>query len=202
MPQQPSSLPATEPDTIRHLTYVAIFTEDSVHMSDDVRNNRSTLAAIALFALVVLLIGWDLYVDYGEGASLWHLAFESFIFLVAVAGVVLMWLQLDRTRTDLVEARVEAEQWKKESSELIQGLGVAIERQFERWQLTKAEAEVGLFLLKGLSHKEIAKIRETSERTVREQSRALYRKSSLAGRSSLSAFFLEDLLLPHSKRTE
>jgi DNA-binding CsgD family transcriptional regulator len=169
-------------------------------MSDDVRNNRPTLAAIGLFALVVVLIGWDLFVDYGEGASLWHLTVESFIFLVAVSGMVLMWRQLDRTQSDLVEALVETEQWKKESSELIAGLGVAIEHQFERWQLTKAEAEVGLFLLKGLSHKEIAGIRETSERTVREQSRALYRKSALSGRSSLSAFFLEDLLLPHADR--
>ena len=166
-------------------------------MSDDVRNNRPTMAAIALFAVVVVLIGWDLFVDYGEGVSLWHLTFEFAIFLVALSGMVLMWWQLDRTRSDLVEALVEAEQWKKESNELIQGLGVAIEHQFERWQLTKAESEVGLFLLKGLSHKEIAGIRQTSERTVREQSRALYRKSGLSGRSSLSAFFLEDLLLPH-----
>jgi DNA-binding CsgD family transcriptional regulator len=166
-------------------------------MSDDVRSNRPTLMAIALFAVVVVLIGWDLFVDYGEGVSVWHLTFEFAIFLVALSGMVLMWLQLDRTRSDLVEALVEAEQWKKESNELIAGLGAAIERQFERWQLTNAEAEVGLFLLKGLSHKEIAGIRQTSERTVREQSRALYRKSGLSGRSSLSAFFLEDLLLPH-----
>ena len=171
-------------------------------MSDDVRDNRSTLTAIGLFGIVVVLIGWDLYVDFGEGASLWHLAIEFFMFFVALSGVVLMWRQLDRTQSDLVEALVEAEQWKKESSDLIQGLGVAIDRQFERWKLTKAEAEVGLFLLKGLSHKEIANIRQTSERTVREQSRALYRKSGLTGRSSLSAFFLEDLLLPHPHRNE
>ena len=75
---------------------------------------------------------------------------------------------------------------------------MAIERQFERWNLTTAEADIGLLLLKGLSHKEIADLRKTSERTVREQSRALYRKSSLSGRSSLSAFFLEDLLLPRT----
>lgn len=170
-------------------------------MSDDVRNNRSTLAIIALFGVVVVLIGWDLYVDYGEGASVWHLAVEFFVFLVAVSGIVLMWRQLDRTRSDLVEAKIEAEQWKKDSSELIQGLGTAIENQFKRWNLTEAEAEVGLFLLKGLSLKEIATIRQTSERTVREQARALYRKSGLSGRSSLSAFFLEDLLLPRSDRS-
>ena len=56
--------------------------------------------------------------------------------------------------------------------------------------------KVGLFLLKGLSHKEIAEVRQTSERTIREQARAVYRKSNLSGRPALSAFFLEDLLLP------
>ncbi len=171
-------------------------------MSDDVRNNQSTIAAIVLISVVVVLIAWDLYIDFSEGASTWHIAVESFMFLIAATGVVLMWQQLDRTRSDLVEALVEAEQWKQESSELIQGLGVAIEQQFKRWNLTSAEAEVGLFLLKGLSHKEIASIRHTSERTVREQSRALYRKSGLSGRSALSAFFLEDLLLPHTDRVE
>ena len=51
-------------------------------------------------------------------------------------------------------------------------------------------------MLKGLSLKEIAALRSTSERTVREQARAVYRKSGLSGRSALAAFFLEDLLLP------
>jgi DNA-binding NarL/FixJ family response regulator len=62
--------------------------------------------------------------------------------------------------------------------------------------LTPAEAQVGVLLLKGLSHKEAAEVRNTSERTVREQARSLYRKADLAGRSELAAFFLEDLLLP------
>jgi DNA-binding CsgD family transcriptional regulator len=168
-------------------------------MSNDLRSNRSTLTAIALFMIVVVLIGWDLYIDFGEGVGVVHLAVEFFVFAVAVAGTVLMWRQLDRTQTDLVGALVQAEHWKKESRDLIQGLGVAIEHQFERWNLTAAEAEVGLLLLKGLSHKDIANLRQTSERTVREQSRSIYRKSGLSGRSSLSAFFLEDLLLPHAE---
>jgi len=166
-------------------------------MSNDVRNNRPTIAAIVMFGAVVVLIGWDLWVDFSEGVGSWHLFVESLVFVVAVGGIVLMWRQLDRTKTELVEARVEAEQWKKESTELLQGLGAAIERQFGRWGLTDAEAEVALLLLKGMSHKEIANLRRTSERTVREQGRAVYRKSGLGGRSSLAAFFLEDLLLPH-----
>jgi DNA-binding CsgD family transcriptional regulator len=167
-------------------------------MSNDVSGSRSTLAAVILFAIAVLLIAIDLYIDFVEGVGLFHLIAELFVFGVAIAGTVIMWRQYDRTRSDLAGALVEAAHWKNESKELIQGLGVAIEHQFERWNLTAAEADVGLLLLKGLSHKEIANIRNTSERTVREQARTLYRKSGLAGRSSLSAFFLEDLLLPHT----
>ncbi|MEE4298884.1 MAG: LuxR C-terminal-related transcriptional regulator, partial [Pseudomonadales bacterium] len=71
----------------------------------------------------------------------------------------------------------------------------AIEAQFRGWGLSTAEAEIGMLLLKGLSLKEIAALRETSERTVREQARAVYRKAGLAGRAELSAYFLEDLLV-------
>jgi DNA-binding CsgD family transcriptional regulator len=167
-------------------------------MSDDIQDRRSAVAAIALFAAIGLLIVWDLTVDYDEGASWRHVGIELLVLIVSAGGIGLLWHQLKRTQTDLTQALVEAEQWRRESHELIQGLGVAIENQFTRWQLTKAEAEVGLLLLKGLSHKETAEVRQTSERTVREQARALYRKSGLSGRSALSAFFLEDLLLPQS----
>ena len=51
-------------------------------------------------------------------------------------------------------------------------------------------------LLKGLEHKQIAAIQGKSERTVRQHAIAVYKKSGLGGRAELSAFFLEDLLLP------
>jgi DNA-binding CsgD family transcriptional regulator len=47
--------------------------------------------------------------------------------------------------------------------------------------------------------KEIADARGTAERTARQQALAVYRKAGLGGRAELSAFFLEDLLLPSSK---
>ena len=169
-------------------------------MSDDVFSSRSSLAAVISFAVAVVLIAIDLYIDFVEGVGPIHLVAEIFVFVVAIAGTIIMYRQLDRTRLHLAGALVEAEHWKKESSELIQGLAVAIEHQLDRWGLTAAEADVAVFLLKGLSLKEIAKIRSTSERTVREQARSVYRKSGLAGRTTLSAFFLEDLLLPHVDR--
>jgi DNA-binding NarL/FixJ family response regulator len=42
-----------------------------------------------------------------------------------------------------------------------------------------------LLLLKGLSHKEAAATRATSETTIRQQALAIYRKSGLRNRSEL-----------------
>jgi DNA-binding NarL/FixJ family response regulator len=104
--------------------------------------------------------------------------------------------QLRQLSSTLDSARAESRRWRAQYQATIQGLSQAIQDQFETWQLSKAEAEIALLLLKGLSLKEIATVRETGERTVREQARAVYRKAGLGGRSELSAFFLEDLLLP------
>ncbi len=118
-------------------------------------------------------------------------------------GVALLFRVTSRQRDehvkvirDLELARVQGQRWRSEARTYLDGLGLAIEGQFSRWNLTEAEREVALLMLKGLSHKEIATVRAVSERTVREQARAVYSKSGLTGRAGLSAFFLEDLLAP------
>jgi DNA-binding CsgD family transcriptional regulator len=97
---------------------------------------------------------------------------------------------------ELDVARIRGRQWRDETRVLLKGLGEAIDRQFLTWKLTEAEREVGLLILKGLSLKEIAGARVTSERTIRAQARSIYAKAGLSGRAALSAFFLEDLLAP------
>lgn len=165
-------------------------------MSNDIDRDRRRRWEIAGFVAIALLMAWDLGVDYAEGTGWAHQAVELTIMLIAVTGAAMIWRQLKVTQEWLSVARAEAHQWRKENRELIQGLSSAIARQFTRWELTAAETEIGFMLLKGLSHKEIARLRDTSERTVREQSRAVYRKSGLQGRAALSAFFLEDIMLP------
>jgi DNA-binding CsgD family transcriptional regulator len=164
-------------------------------------------AAIGFFAVIVVLIGFDIASDYRAGTNPRHVFTEAFVMALAVVGVVLLWRQLrsvqhraERLRIDLEAARKEAQRFREEAHDALRGLGDAIDRQFTRWSLSPAEREVGLLLLKGLSHKEIAEARSTSETTVRQQALALYRKSRLASRAELSAFFLEDLLLPPSQR--
>lgn len=124
------------------------------------------------------------------------------IVLLSVGVVLLIKItaqQREQTLTvvrDLEVARLQGQQWRSEARTLLNGLGDAIDEQFKRWNLTEAEREVALLLLKGLSLKEVAQVRSTSERTIRAQARALYGKAGVTGRAALSAFFLEDLLAP------
>ena len=171
-------------------------------MSDDIREHRLRLVLIGLFVLIAVLIGWDLLTDYRDGVDAPHLLVESAILLLATLGAAFLLRQFHTTRAELSDARDDALRWRQQNQAILSGLGAAIETHFTRWRLTPAEAEVGLMLLKGFSHKEIAAIRRASERTIREQARAVYRKAGLTGRASLSAFFLEDLLLPHEINSE
>lgn len=169
---------------------------------------------IAALVGVVLLIGGDLWSDAAAGAEPLHLLGEGLAVLVAGGAAVSLGVVLLRQRHAAIEAlhqaearvvdaesravrlAAEAARWRAEAEGSLRGLGEAIGRQLQRWELTEAEAEVAMLLLKGLSTKEIAAVRNTSDRTVRQQAQAIYAKAGLAGRAELSAFFLEDLLLP------
>lgn len=157
----------------------------------------------ALFALIAILVGADLGADALGASAGGHLWLEVPVMVLAGAGVALLWRRLSFAEKAvqaldrrLDEAHADAARWRQEAREALRGLGQAIDQQFERWGLTAAEREVGLLLLKGLSHREVAELRGTGEQTVRQQAQTVYRKAGLRGRADLAAFFLEDLLLP------
>ena len=56
--------------------------------------------------------------------------------------------------------------------------------QLSQWNLSDAESDVALLMLKGFSHKEIARLRGSSSATVRQQASSIYEKSR-HGRSKL-----------------
>jgi DNA-binding CsgD family transcriptional regulator len=94
---------------------------------------------------------------------------------------------------DLEIARAEGDGWRSKVQSHLAGLKGAMDQQFQAWGMTAAEREVGLLILKGLSHKEIATLRATTDATVRQQAQAIYRKAGLPGKTAFSAYFLDDL---------
>lgn len=173
-------------------------------MSDWIDTRTRIWAIIAVIAGIGLFLGIEIIQE--PDTTLGHLLLELLDIVpvvLASVGVALLFRVTHRQRDDNLKlfrdlelARIQGQRWRSDSRTLLTGLGEAINTQFSRWNLTDAEREVALLLLKGLSHKEVATIRAVSERTIREQSRSIYTKSGLSGRAALSAFFLEDLLAP------
>ena len=94
---------------------------------------------------------------------------------------------------NMARSVAQGDAWRAQRRGEIAALGQAIEDQFRQWRLTGAEIDVAGLMLKGMSLKEIAIARETSEATIRQQAQAIYRKSGLSGRAELAAYFLESL---------
>lgn len=170
---------------------------------------EGTLRTILVVALASVIVGGtiDLWMDQPEHWLSFHVVFESLMIAGALVMVTTLWLgwrNAERSAAALREAvaagRVEREAWRERARTALEGLGEAIEAQFEAWGLTPAEREVALWLLKGHSHKAIARVTDRSERTARQHAASVYQKAGLSGRAELSAFFLEDLMLPRRDR--
>lgn len=166
-------------------------------------NKQERSMIIAVLVVITVMVSVDLVTDSMEGVTFWHLLSEGAVGGAAVFGIFYIMRgsfelkhQLAKEIKDFSEFKKESEIWKADAKKYLDGLSGAIDLQLTKWELSASEKEVAFLLLKGLSLKEIATIRNTSEKTARVQSSAVYAKAGLAGRSELSAFFLEDLLVP------
>ena len=201
---------ATETETItivtdRHATRPTAQTEadDRAGSAEGPLQIGERALIAGVLALIALLAGIDLLVDQRQGVAAWHVLAEAMVAVVACFGAFRLlrgaWQLRKRLAAqdrDFSAFRKQAEAWRAGSKRYLDGLSRSISLQMDQWQLSAAEQEVAFLLLKGLSLKEIAAARRTSEKTARVQSSAIYLKSGLGGRSELSAFFLEDLLPP------
>ncbi len=154
---------------------------------------------IATLAFVAVGSGLDLQADLAHGAAFSHIVKETVITLMATVVAVWLWLRLRRQQAEiraldqaLAESRQaaqRAEAWVQEAREQMSRV---VSRQFEQWGLSESEQAIGWLMLKGFSLKEIALLRDTQEKTVRQQASSIYRKANLPGRHAFSGWFFED----------
>ncbi len=163
---------------------------------------KKELFVILMLIMVVFGSAADLFHDISEGADTAHLAIETVLILASFTLITVLGVGVWREQSDNVRLKKELAAHKSNaaalsSPEFLEArhrLGQLADNQFHEWGFTDTEREVGLLLLKGLSFKEIAVVRDTVEKTVRQQASALYRKSGLSGRHELAAWFIEDFL--------
>lgn len=178
-------------------------------MNDNELSRKEIALITAVLFAILILIAADLVSDYDEGSSFSHIATEATLAAFSSLGFIIMFRALFRkshalsaSQETLFQKEKDAEKWRLESKKYMDGLSSAIDTQLDRWKLSPSEKEIALLLLKGLSLKEIAQLRGTSDQTIRVQSVSIYAKSGLSGRTELAAFFLEDLLLPQTPLKE
>jgi len=156
---------------------------------------------ILIFAIVVIASGADLVADLSHGADIEHIVKEAIV--VTISTIAIAWLLwgLHQQRLEIKSLQQELETASRPETppnkyvlEARRKLGNVVAQQFSEWMLTGSEIEVGWLLLKGLSLKEIAMVRSTHEKTVRQQASSIYKKAGVSGRHAFSAWFIEDIL--------
>lgn len=158
------------------------------------------LTGILLF-IISFLTTIDIIEDVQEGTNLRHLGLDLGIAVASIVMAVFLVWRLSRDKDKILTLSKEkkileeiAQKHLNKTKFVVEGLSTYIDQEFTNWNLSNAEREVALLMIKGLSASEIAEIRASTEKTVRHQSTAVYKKAGVKGRGELQAYFLEDLL--------
>lgn len=168
----------------------------------DERQLRWLFAGVGM-GCFTLLLALE-YVTQDEAVTLFDFVGDAASLLLTIGAATGMTLLLLRIQAqheeqmalihDLEIARADGHGWRTKAHSHLAGLKAEMDKQLRDWGLTDAERDIGLLILKGLSHKEIARLRNTTDATVRQQAQGIYRKAGLPGKTAFSAYFLEDLL--------
>ncbi|MBO6559520.1 MAG: response regulator transcription factor [Nisaea sp.] len=149
----------------------------------------SLLACMLFFAFDVV---WDLREHLGEGSGYGtgesvHLAFE----ILAVVGLGYgAWL----LRGYVVFLRRETDRNQQTIASLRGSFEQVLSEKFDGWNLTPAEKDVTLLIIKGLSINDIAGARNTAPGTVKAQSSSIFRKIGVSSRTELMSSVLDEFI--------
>src|SRR5690606_39261769 len=155
-----------------------------------------------LFAITALLL-FDVSADifpkvyeevFQEISVIFDVFLESTILLCVLRAAYIASKMLKQERDSKHKLKQDALHLQAKVNDYVLDFQQQLLLQLEEWNLSKSEKEIAILLLKGKSSKDIATIRCTSERTIRNQCQAIYAKSGLAGRNEIAPFFFTELL--------
>ena len=164
-----------------------------------------TVLVISVFATSAIEIAFE-FVAGEPLTAMW----DDMLWLAVSAGCVLYYLyerrmsskEIDELRVNLENARGKLVKLDTHSREIANQYRAVMQKQFDAWKLSASEQDIVVCMLKGLTFREIAGLRETREKTVRQQASAVYRKAGVSSRSELTAWFFEDMLEPPTINTK
>jgi len=151
--------------------------------------------------MIMSLNFFDVLTDISLGIPGWHILSEVLIVLVSGAGALFLIKDIQAKTFDISMLKKELlasdNKFKNITDEMKNArheYSAIIHSQFKQWTLTPSEQNVAMLLLRGLSFKEISGVRNTKEKTVRQQASVIYSKANVEGRHEFAAWFLEDFM--------
>lgn len=155
------------------------------------KERRATALAglILLQALCALFFIGDVIEDFHAGGQFNdpHLLLESVAAVALIGGVILLMIELRGLLSRMYDMQTGLEIAHGQLAEIVAGF-------FDDWNLTNAERNVAIMILKGLDNNAIAQVRNTAPGTVRAQTTSIYAKSASDGRAQFISLFVEELL--------
>ncbi|MFT7006057.1 MAG: DNA-binding NarL/FixJ family response regulator [Colwellia sp.] len=157
---------------------------------------------IAIILLIIMCLNFfDVLTDLSLGVPGWHIVSESLIVIVSGIGALFLIRDIYARTSDISRLKeallISDDKFRNISDEMKNArheYSAVIHSQFKQWSLTPSEQDVAMLLLKGLSFKEISGVRNTKEKTVRQQASVIYSKANVEGRHEFAAWFLEDFM--------
>ena len=123
---------------------------------------------------------------YSFGSAL-HLFFE----ILATIGLTLGLIEI---LTYIKELQKSDEKHELQLKHLTEDFDALVHKRFNKWDLTDAEKDIALYMLRGLSNSEIADLRKVAVGTVRVQSHRVLQKAGASSRTELMSIFMEEFM--------
>lgn len=154
-------------------------------------------------AFVLFSSAEDIIEEFSDGQAPLQMLDDISLFLISAFLLIIFLIDYLNQQKSLHELSGQLESMRgrlkkidTDSVEIARQYRTVIQKQFDQWKLSPGEQEIALALIKGLSFREVAELRDTREKTVRQQAASVYKKAGLSGRHELAGWFFEDLLNP------
>ncbi len=132
-----------------------------------------------------------------RSSQMYFTVMETLVGSFSIFGIYFLFKELKDNKLNIDSAKEVIESLKTKNQKLNDinlSFWNSIQDQFKSWNLTEAEKEIAILLLRGLSNQQIAAIRGKSLKTIENQAFSIYQKSGTTGKLEFIAYFISPLL--------
>lgn len=159
--------------------------------------NRMILNAVIIGMMLAFIfflfdVVFDLRDHFSDGTpyskdEVIHLVFEGGAVVALFFGMVSLFNYTSFLKNQNSKAQMQLSALKVDFDEYVRS-------QFAKWELTVAEKDVALLLLRGLNTSDIADLRSVSVGTIKVQAHNVFGKSGVSSRVEFMALFMDEFI--------